>query len=100
MNKSKKPFLALPPGLGGAMAITVKNLGVEETNGGCCLLRNWREMLGFEDKVVGEWQREDESLALSMVLGENEELRWWKVDKEDAIDEANWKRAKFSENEQ
>lgn len=24
------PFLALPPGLGGAMAITVRNLGVEE----------------------------------------------------------------------
>lgn len=57
------------------MAITVKNLGVEETNGGCFLLRNWREMLGFEDKVVSEGQREDESLALSMVRGENEELR-------------------------
>ena len=57
------------------MAMTVKNLGVEERRGDCFLLRNWRDMLGFEDKLMDEGQREEESLALSMFLGQKEELR-------------------------
>lgn len=56
------------------MAMTVKNLGVEERRGDCFVLRNLREMLGFEDKLIGEGKREEESLALSF-LGQRVELR-------------------------
>jgi hypothetical protein len=62
-----KPFLDLPPGLGGAMAMTARRLGVGEA----------REMLlGFEEKVltaIGEPKREEESLTLSVLLEEDGE---------------------------
>ena len=59
------PFLALPPGLGGAMAMTVRNLGVEERSGGCLFPRNWTDTFALEDNLAERefdlgW-REDEA---------------------------------------
>lgn len=45
------PFFALPPGLGGAMAMTVRNLGDEERSGGCFFPRNWTETFALEDSL-------------------------------------------------
>lgn len=55
------PFFDLPPGLGGAMAMTERRLGVGETS---LLLRKWKVLLGFEEKLemeMGEEKREEES---------------------------------------
>jgi len=75
------PFLALPPGLGGAMAITVRNLGVEERSGDCFFPRNWTETFALEDNLA---ERECESLELGC---REEEVELQRVDREeDAID--------------
>lgn len=64
----------LPPGLGGAMAMTVRRLGVGEPNGGCLVLRNWRErLLGFDDKLLlakGEAKREQENVTF-LAIGQS-----------------------------
>lgn len=74
-------FLALPPGLGGAMAITVRNLGVEERSGDCFFPRNWTETFALEDNLA---ERECESLELGC---REEEVELQRVDREeDAID--------------
>jgi len=54
------PFLALPPGLGGAMATMERRLrdGEKRRELGC--LRNWREKLGLEDKLRDEGLKKDE----------------------------------------
>lgn len=59
-KESLLPFLDLPPGLGGAIEMTVRALGVEERNGHFFVGRNWSEMLGTEDKFRDD---EDESFT-------------------------------------
>ena len=64
--------MAFPPGLGGAIAITESLLGAVERTGECFLSKNLREMLGFEDKLMGETKREEESLMLALFFEEGE----------------------------
>lgn len=58
------PFLDFPPGLGGAMAMTDRDLREGERSGNCFILGNWREKLEFEDKpLAGEDKKGVESFA-------------------------------------
>lgn len=75
------PFLAFPPGLGGAMAMTVRNLGVEERSEDGFLLKNWREIFEL-DKLMDEGNIEEESLPLSTFFKGTREV----VDREEAIE--------------
>lgn len=85
--------MALPAGLGGAIAITERRLGLEERSGDCFLSKNWREMLEFEDKLIGEAKRVEELLTLALLLllalyfeeRGREELRLKWVEIEEAI---------------
>lgn len=68
------PFLDLPPGLGGAMAMTERRVGVGETS---LLLRKWKVLLGFEEKLemeMGEEKREEESFRTLFVVEEEERV--------------------------
>jgi hypothetical protein len=62
------------------MAITVRNLGVEERSGDCFFPRNWTETFALEDNLA---ERECESLELGC---REEEVELQRVDREeDAI---------------
>lgn len=83
------PFLAFPAGLGGAIAMTERRRGVKERSGEYLLWKNCRESLGFEDKLIGEAKREENSLTLTLLLPslelifEKEELRWQQAEREE-----------------
>lgn len=58
------PFLDFPPGLGGAMAMTDRDLREGDGSGDCFILGNWREKLEFEDKpLAGQDKKGVESFA-------------------------------------
>ena len=47
------------------------------------LVEELERNVGFEDKLMGEVKREEESLALSMFVGHREELRRGKRDQKE-----------------
>lgn len=64
------------------MAMTLRNLGVEERSGVCLkLLKIWIQVL-VEDKLLEEGRKEDESFALLTDFG----VRVLNVDREEAIE--------------
>lgn len=79
------PFLDFPPGLGGAMATTERDLREGDWSGDCFILGNWREKLGLEDKpLAGEDKKVVESLAFPFSEVKSEH-GLWVTEIEDAI---------------